>query len=89
MVDTLLVYMDNSLGYGHAFTKEYAKKSKTNRVYAPIQIVLFGFNLKAVVAWIIAGLPWDCIHGISNFFCGMLIVPIVSVLSRAEHYVER
>ena len=58
-------------------------------LYAPIQVVLFGFNLKAVAAWIIAGLPWDCIHGISNFFCGMLIVPIVSVLSRAEHYVER
>ncbi|MCI8358395.1 MAG: hypothetical protein HFI51_09665 [Lachnospiraceae bacterium] len=53
-------------------------------LYAPAQAVLFGLSLKGTAAWIIAGLPWDFIHGVSNFFCGILIMPIVSVLRLAE-----
>ena len=53
-------------------------------LYAPAQALLFGLSFDAMVAWIIAGLPWDFIHGISNFFCGMLIVPIITVLHRME-----
>lgn len=53
-------------------------------LYAPVQAILYGLNLEGTVAWIIAGLPYDCIHGISNFFCGILIVPIVSALKLAE-----
>ncbi len=48
--------------------------------YAPAQAILFGLNFDGIIAWIIAGLPWDFIHGVSNFFCGILIMPIVSVL---------
>ncbi len=55
-------------------------------LYAPVQAVIFGYNLKATVAWIIAGLPFDLVHGISNFFCGLLICPIISVLKKAEEY---
>lgn len=53
-------------------------------LYAPAQAFFFGLNLEGTIAWIIAGLPWDCIHGISNFFCGMLIMPVVRVLRLAE-----
>lgn len=53
-------------------------------LYAPAQALLYGLSLKGMVAWIIAGLPWDVVHGISNFFCGFLIVPVVSVLRLAE-----
>ena len=53
-------------------------------LYAPAQAVMFGLNLEGTIAWIIAGLPWDMIHGVSNFFCGILIVPIISVLRLAE-----
>ncbi len=53
-------------------------------LYAPAQAVLFGLSLKGMAAWIIAGLPWDCIHGISNFFCGILIMPVISILKLAE-----
>lgn len=53
-------------------------------LYAPAQAILYGLSFKATIAWIIAGLPWDCIHGVSNFFCGMLIVPIISALRLAE-----
>ena len=54
-------------------------------LYAPAQALLYGLNFKAMIAWIIAGLPWDMVHGISNFFCGFLIMPIVKVLTILEN----
>ena len=51
-------------------------------LYAPAQAIMFGLNLEGTIAWIAAGLPFDLIHGISNFFCGMLIVPIITVLKK-------
>lgn len=53
-------------------------------LYAPAQAILFGLSFQGMIAWIIAGLPWDMVHGVSNFICGMLIVPIVSILLRLE-----
>ena len=53
-------------------------------LYAPAQALLFGLSFEGMIAWIVAGLPFDMIHGVSNFFCGMLIMPIVSVLRLAE-----
>ncbi len=58
-------------------------------LYAPAQALLYGLNFEGMIAWILAGLPWDCIHGVSNFFCGILIVPIVSVLRLAERNTEK
>lgn len=49
-------------------------------LYAPAQALLFGMDVRATIAWIIAGLPWDIVHGISNFFCGILIIPIITIL---------
>ena len=56
-------------------------------LYAPAQAILFGLSFKGMIAWIIAGLPWDFVHGISNFFCGILIVPIVTLLRKLEKQV--
>ena len=53
-------------------------------LYAPAQAILYGMSLKGMLAWIAAGLPWDFLHGVSNFFCGILIVPIISLLRFAE-----
>ncbi len=53
-------------------------------LYAPAQALLLGLDFNGMVAWIIAGIPWDIIHGISNFFCGVLIVPIASAIRIAE-----
>ena len=53
-------------------------------LYAPAQAIIYGLSFKGMIAWIIAGLPWDCIHGISNFLCGVMIMPIASVLKLAE-----
>ena len=54
-------------------------------LYAPAQAILFGLNFKSMIAWIVAGLPFDITHGISNFICGMLIVPLVQLLRRLEN----
>ncbi|MBQ4522278.1 MAG: hypothetical protein IJA10_04925 [Lachnospiraceae bacterium] len=58
-------------------------------LYAPVQAILYGLDFKGTIAWIVAGLPWDFIHGVSNFFCGILIVPIISILRRAERSIVR
>jgi len=55
-------------------------------LYAPAQALLFGLNFKGMVAWIIAGIPFDVTHGISNFAWGLLlIVPIVVLLKYLEN----
>lgn len=53
-------------------------------LYAPMQAIMYGFSFQGMIAWIVAGLPWDCVHGISNFFCGILIAPIISALRNTE-----
>ena len=58
-------------------------------LYAPAQALLYGLSFKGMIAWIAAGWPYDCIHGISNFFCGILIVPVISALRLAERGMGR
>ena len=53
-------------------------------LYAPAQAFFFGLNWEGTLAWIMTGLPWDFVHGVSNFFCGILILPIVRALRIAE-----
>ena len=74
-----LVYMAVCAAHGFLF----------GTLYAPAQALLYGLSLQGMVAWIIAGLPWDCIHGVSNFFCGALIAPLVSLLRMAERNMSR
>ncbi|NBI82712.1 hypothetical protein D3Z48_11615 [Clostridiaceae bacterium] len=51
---------------------------------APAQALLFGLNFEGMAAWIVAGLPFDVVHGVSNFLCGVLIMPVVFALRLAE-----
>ena len=53
-------------------------------LYAPAQALMFGLSFEQTLAWIASGFPFDVMHGIGNFFCGMLIVPIASVLKMLE-----
>ncbi len=53
-------------------------------LYAPMQALMFGLDFKGMIAWIITGFPFDLIHGISNFVCGLLIVPIIKALTLAK-----
>ncbi len=69
-----LVYMLLCAAHGFLF----------GTLYAPAQALLYGLSFQKMVAWIISGLPWDFVHGVSNFFCGILIVPIVKILTFLE-----
>lgn len=69
-----LVYMAVNAAHGFLF----------GVLYAPAQALLYGLSLKGMIAWIISGLPFDFIHGISNFFCGLLVMPVVAALRLAE-----
>ncbi len=53
-------------------------------LYAPAQALLFGLSFEGMIAWILAGLPFDVAHGIGNFVAGTLVVPMVSLLRRLE-----
>ena len=57
-------------------------------LYAPFQAIMYGLSFKGTLAWIVAGLPFDAIHGASNFFCGVLIGPIIMVLKKASVYTK-
>ncbi len=53
-------------------------------LYAPAQALFFGLSFRQTIAWIVAGLPYDAVHGVSNFFCGMLILPLAAVIRRTD-----
>lgn len=57
-------------------------------LYAPSQALLFGLDFEGTISWIIAGLPFDLIHGISNAICGILIFPMILALKTAKKYVH-
>ncbi len=69
-----LVYMLVCAAHGSLF----------GTLYAPAQALLFGLDFNGMITWIIAGLPWDAIHGVSNFLVGVLIAPLISVIRLAE-----
>lgn len=71
-----VVYMTVCAAHGFLF----------GTMYAPAHAIMFGMSFQGMISWIIAGLPWDFLHGISNFFCGILIVPIINVLRLAEQH---
>ena len=53
-------------------------------LYAPAQALMFGLDFKGMLAWIVAGLPFDLIHGAGNFAIGLLILPLSKLLYRLE-----
>lgn len=54
-------------------------------LYAPWQAALYlGWDLKKVLAWIAAGLPWDLVHAVGNLALGALILPLTELLRDLE-----
>lgn len=49
---------------------------------APTQALFFGLDFKGMIAWIITGIPYDLIHGVSNFCAGLLVLPLYLMLSK-------
>jgi len=54
-------------------------------LYAPVQALMYGMGWQGMIAWIIAGIPFDIIHGISNFAVGLLIYPMATLLMKLEN----
>ena len=51
-------------------------------LYSPAQALMFHFTGRQMVAWILAGLPWDVLHGVGNFAVGLLILPLSELLRK-------
>lgn len=53
-------------------------------LYAPAQAIMFGLDFKGLISWIAAGSVFDTVHGISNFFAGFLVLPMVKLLRKID-----
>ncbi len=58
-------------------------------LYAPFQALVYNYDREMTVAWIVAGLPWDVIHGVFNLCTGVLILPLVMLIRRLEKQFHR
>ncbi len=53
-------------------------------LYAPMQALMFGLSFDGMIAWIIAGLPFDFIHGIGNLLTCSLVYPLSIPLKKVS-----
>lgn len=51
-------------------------------LYAPAEALMFGLDFEGMIAWIVAGLPFDLIHGVGNFVMGLLVLPLSDAFGR-------
>ncbi len=58
-------------------------------LYAPTQALMYGFDFQTTVAWIIAGLPFDAVHGVGNLLTGLLIIPFATLLTQLNERTMR
>ena len=49
-------------------------------MYAPAQALMYGYDLKQTVTWIITGIPFDALHCIGDLAMGLLIFPLLKGL---------
>ncbi len=50
-------------------------------LYAPAQALMFSFSFEQTLAWVVAGLPLDCVHAIGNLVLGLFIYPLSKLLN--------
>lgn len=55
-------------------------------LYAPAQALLYGYDFKTMIAWIIAGLSFDIMHCVGNVVLGILVIPIATALKKFHKY---
>ncbi len=51
-------------------------------LYAPAQVVMFGMDLKQTLLWILAGIPFDLLHGFGDLCMGLLVLPLSEFLAK-------
>jgi len=58
-------------------------------LYAPAQAVMFGLDHRQMIAWIVAGMPFDITHAIGNACVGILIFPLSELLKKLNAQMHR
>ena len=53
-------------------------------LYSPVYALFSGMGWDRVWLWILAGLPFDLLHGMGNFALGTLIIPIATLLKKLD-----
>ena len=98
LVDPLPVSVGSAVGSDHAVTKTDSGEASSACLYAAVccpwlfirNFVCTGagtavrFKLSENGCLDHQWAAWDFVHGVSNFFCGILIVPIVKILTFLE-----
>ena len=51
-------------------------------LYAPFQAIVYGLDFEGFIAWIVAGLPYDAIHGLSNAIMATLVIPLTKLFKK-------
>lgn len=54
-------------------------------LYAPFQALAFGLNFEGMIAWIVAGFPFDIVHMCGNIAMSVLILPLYNVMIKLEN----
>ena len=54
-------------------------------LYAPFQALAFGLNFEGMIAWIVAGFPFDIIHMCGNIAMSVLILPLYKLINKLEN----
>ncbi len=49
---------------------------------APVNVLLMGLGVKAIIPWVISGLSFDFLHAVGNFGFSLLIVPVSKPLRK-------
>ena len=57
-------------------------------LYAPAQALLFGYDFSTTIKWILAGLPYDFLHGLGNLGMGLLVLPLSLLLKRLNRMIR-
>ena len=54
-------------------------------MYAPFQAIMYKMNFKTMIAWIVAGLPFDVIHSLSNLAFSLLFIPLTKLICKLDN----
>lgn len=57
-------------------------------LYAPVQAFFYKMDWPMTLAWIVAGLPWDAVHGVGNAAACTLVLPLTALLLRLEKKIK-
>ena len=54
-------------------------------LYAPFQALAYGLNFEGMIAWIVAGFPFDIVHMCGNIAMSVLILPLYKLINKLEN----